>query len=237
MSSPQSHESRWWGMRERKAAILVVAAHPDDDILGCGASMAKWSKQGRSVTVVTVSDGVTARQSSPEDAAKRRAAGEAALVGLGVRRFHSHALPDNRLDTVPMLQLAQLVEDHLREVQPEIVVTHSLSDLNIDHRCVAEAVLTACRPQPGSQVRRLLSFEVPSSTGWMPGPAPFDPRYFVDVSTTLAAKLVSLQHYHDEMRDWPHARSYQGVEHLARWRGSSVGVEAAEAFEVARWLD
>ena len=116
------------------------------------------------------------------------------------------------------------------------MLTHFAKDLNIDHRVTHEAVITACRPQPGQSVERMLSFEVPSSTEWQsPGVEyPFVPNWFEEISGTLALKMKALKAYKSEMRQWPHVRSLQAVEHLARWRGASVGVEAAEAFMLIR---
>ena len=126
----------------------------------------------------------------------------------------------------------------IAEHQPSTVFTHHPGDMNVDHRCVHEAVVTACRPQPGNLVKTLLLFEVPSSTEWQtPWTAPvFAPNWFVEISQTLERKLAALDVYAAEMRPWPHPRSLQGVEHLARWRGASSGVDAAEAFVLARFL-
>jgi LmbE family N-acetylglucosaminyl deacetylase len=103
---------------------------------------------------------------------------------------------------------------------------------------VHEAAVTACRPQHGHPVKTLLSFEVPSSTEWQPPGSgyPFVPNWFIDISASLDRKLVALDAYARELRDWPHPRSRRGVENLARWRGATVGVEAAEAFILGRQL-
>jgi LmbE family N-acetylglucosaminyl deacetylase len=145
-------------------------------------------------------------------------------------------LPDNRLDEMARLDVIQRIEQVLARVQPEVVYTHAACDLNLDHQIVHEAVLTACRPLPDQGVKRILCFEVPSSTEWRgAGSAPaFVPNWFVDISATLAAKRAALGEYAGEMRPWPHARSIEACEHLARWRGASVGVVAAEAFMLAR---
>jgi LmbE family N-acetylglucosaminyl deacetylase len=140
------------------------------------------------------------------------------------------------LDAIPRLELVKLAERHVADIRPDIVYTHHAGDLNVDHRRVHEAVVTACRPQANCTVRRLLFFEIPSSTEWqVPGAAPaFLPNWFVDISAVLEAKMLALRAYHAEMRRWPHPRSYKGVSHLARWRGASVGCEAAEAFILGR---
>ena len=152
--------------------------------------------------------------------------------------MHCDDLPDNRLDSIPLLDITRRVEALIEQHRPATVFTHHADDLNIDHRRVHQAVMTACRPQRGHPVRTLLCFEVPSSTEWQPSGsgAPFAPNWFVDISDTLARKLAALDAYAAELRDWPHPRSRQGVEHLARWRGATVGCEAAEAFMLARCL-
>ena len=142
------------------------------------------------------------------------------------------------MDTVALLDITQAIESLITEHQPDTVFTHHAGDLNIDHRRMHEAVVTACRPQHGHPVKTLLCFEVLSSTEWqLPGSAPaFEPNWFVDISATLNRKMAALDAYAAELRDWPHPRSKQGVEHLAHWRGATVGVDAAEAFILGRKL-
>ena len=144
--------------------------------------------------------------------------------------------PDNRMDSLDLLDVVKAVEVRIKKLQPELVLTHFAKDLNIDHRKTHEAVITACRPQPGHPVKRLLSFEVPSSTEWQsPGVEyPFVPNWFEEITETLDLKINALKIYQSEMQQWPHARSLEAVKHLARWRGASVGVEAAEAFMLIR---
>ena len=216
--------------------VLVVAAHPDDDVLGCGGLMARLRADGADVRVLLLADGVSSRDEQPQELAERHANARSALAELGVGHVDIETLPDNALDTVPLLDIARLVSARTSEFAPDTVLTHSLTDLNIDHRLTAEAALIAARPQPGSPVRRVLHFEVPSATGWRPSGRPFDPRFHADVSGHVEAKLAALRHYDAEMRPFPHARSYEAVEALLRWRGASVGVAAAEAFEVSHWI-
>ena len=219
--------------------VLVVAAHPDDDVLGCGATIARWVQEGRQVVVAFLTDGVGARSDADQAAADRReAAARAAAAILGVTDLRFADWPDNQLDQVPLLELARHAESLVAELRPDTILTHHPGDLNIDHRRTCQAVLTACRPQPGFSVRTLWSFEVASSTEWqIPNPGlAFLPTAFVDVSGHLERKLEALDAYQEEIRDWPHPRSRQALEALARWRGASVGVTAAEAFVVHRLL-
>jgi len=223
--------------------VLIVAAHPDDEVLGCGGTVARHMIDGDEVHIVILVEGVTSRDKtrnsysrSKELSCLNRAAHDAKEL-LGATSLTFHNLPDNRLDSVDLLDITKLIEAHLDLVKPEIVYTHHVGDLNIDHRRVHEAVVTACRPLPGQTVRSLLFFEVPSSTEWQsPGIVPFTPNWFVDISETLELKMKALEAYSSEMRLWPHARSMEAVEHLARWRGSMAGCAAAEAFVVGRHI-
>jgi len=224
--------------------ILVIAAHPDDEVLGCGAAIARHAERGDTVHVVIMAEGATSRDQKRDREERRGELSELASAAheakeiLGVSTLVLHDFPDNRMDSVDLLDVVKVVEHHIARVRPSLVYTHHAGDVNIDHRRVHEAVITACRPQPLHPVKTLLFFEVQSSTEWQtPGSAPpFAPNWFVDVSTTLDAKLKALQAYEAEMRPWPHSRSWEAVEHLARWRGASLGVAAAEAFVVGRNL-
>ncbi len=226
--------------------VLVIAAHPDDEALGCGGTIVRYAAEGYSVHLAFLADGVGARdepgtelaQQQREALDRRRAAARKAAEILGAASVSFDDLPDNQLDSVPLLDITQRVEALIAEHVPSIVITHHAGDLNIDHRRVHQAVMTACRPQQGHPVRTLLAFEVPSSTEWQPpgSGSAFEPNWFVDISDTLAAKHAALEAYHEEMRDWPHPRSLEAVEHLARWRGATVGCEAAEAFVLLRQL-
>ena len=218
--------------------VLCVAAHPDDEVLGCGGTLARHAAAGDEVHVCLVAEGLTSRATGADASAlaELAAAARRADALLGVRDTVLLGLPDNRLDELARLQVIQRIERVLASVQPEVVYTHAACDLNLDHQIVHEAVLTACRPIPDQRVKRILCFEVPSSTEWRgagSGPA-FVPNWFVDISATLAAKRAALGEYAGEMRPWPHARSIEACEHLAGWRGASVGVAAAEAFMLAR---
>lgn len=217
--------------------VLVVAAHPDDEALGCGGTMARLAAEGATVDVLFLADGVGARGSAPDAAGlERRGMAERAAKALGARAPAFLDFPDNRLDTVPLLDVVTAIERHSRDLRPELVLTHHAGDLNVDHRLCCQAVLTAFRPLPGQSVRAIHGFEVASSTEWAfgaAGPA-FSPNLFWDIGDHFAAKLEALRIYAEEMRPFPHARSVEAVEACARWRGASVGVAAAEAFSVLR---
>lgn len=220
-------------------SVLVVAAHADDEVLGCGGTIARHVAEGDVVHVVFMADGVGSRGAGESNQHQRRnLARDEALQILGVSECNALDFPDNRMDSVPLLYVVQALEPIIEQVQPTRVYTHHHGDLNVDHRVTNQAVLTACRPMPGSSVREILTFEVMSSTEWAtPSVAPFVPNTFVDISNYLPKKLGALAAYDIEMRPVPHSRSIAHVEALARHRGNCVGLEVAEAFEVVRIVE
>lgn len=222
--------------------VLVVAAHPDDEVLGCGATMARHAAAGDAVCVLILGEGVTSRKGMPAPRRKAalkslQAAAKEAASRLGVKRLVFKGFPDNRFDTVARLDIVHAIEAVVADWKPEIVYTHGAYDLNVDHQVCAEAVKTATRPLPGSRVREVYSFEVPSSTEWRFDPAAaFHPDLFIDVSATLERKLHALAAYEPEMRSFPHPRSPEYVKALALVRGGQSGLAAAEAFRTVRRL-
>ncbi|HVZ53578.1 MAG TPA: PIG-L deacetylase family protein [Pseudolabrys sp.] len=223
-----------------KRRVAVIVAHPDDEVLGCGGTIRRHVLAGDEVAVFILADGETSRDGHAGSAAigARHEAAQKAAAILGVSQLVARSLPDNRMDSLPLLDVVKVIEQHIRDFSPDTVYTHHIGDLNIDHRCVHKAVVTACRPQGGHPVLNLLFCEIPSSTEWQtPGSGPaFAPNCFVDIAATLDAKMQALRAYEAEMRPWPHVRSYEAVEHLARWRGATMGCAAAEAFIVGRKL-
>jgi LmbE family N-acetylglucosaminyl deacetylase len=216
---------------------LVIASHPDDEVLGCGGTMARLAAQGVAVQSLFLSDGVTARAQVADTAlAARRRMGDRAAEVLGTQAPAYLDFPDNRMDSVDLLEIVTAIERQSAQVRPDVVFTHFGGDLNIDHRLCAQAVATAFRPTPGQSVKAIYTFEVPSSTEWSFGVAgaDFTPQIFFDIGDHLATKIEAIRCYAEEIRDFPHSRSYEAIEALARWRGASVGVQAAEAFGVLR---
>jgi len=228
-----------------KKSILVISAHPDDEILGCGGTIAKHADCGDDVHICLMVEGITSRQEKRNRNIVRtkleilsEASKNAANI-LGAKSIQTNQLPDNRLDSMDRLDLIKIIEKYVDVYKPDFVYTHHSGDLNVDHRRLHEAVITACRPLPNFKTRRILSYEVSSSTEWQTASSsmPFNPNWFVNISNQLDRKLKALAEYKLEMRDWPHSRSIKAVEHLARLRGSQVGVEAAEAFILLRSLE
>jgi LmbE family N-acetylglucosaminyl deacetylase len=223
--------------------VAVIAAHPDDEILGCGGSISSHIQQGDQVHVLIMAEGITSRLES-RDRAKAgdelselvKAAHTANQI-LGVTSLSLAQFPDNRMDSVDRLDIIKRIESFISQHKPSVIYTHHVGDVNIDHRLVHEAVVTACRPIPNRHiVSTILFFEVASSTEWQtPGSAPaFLPNWYVDITSTLDSKLKALAAYQSEMCEWPHARSIKSLEYLAKWRGSNIGVHAAEAFMLGR---
>lgn len=221
-----------------KTNVLAVVAHPDDEVLGCGATLARHVDEGAQVAVLILADGVTSREvgmsKTQSIIVERHKAARRACARLGVNDVTLLVHPDNRMDEVALLDIVQEIESVQKRCQPSIVYTHHAGDVNIDHRRVHDAVVAACRPLPSAVVRQLLFFETPSSSEWRPpaSMSPFAPNWFVDVSHYLPKKLAALSEYAEELRAFPHPRSIEAVEHLARWRGATVGCAAAEAFEL-----
>jgi LmbE family N-acetylglucosaminyl deacetylase len=223
------------------STVLVVAAHPDDEILGCGATAARLAQEGRDVYFAILGEGITSRHGTRDDAdasqlsrltQNARAAGHK----VGVKEVLLHKLPDNRLDTVPLLEVVKLVEGLVEKLRPEVIYTHHGGDLNIDHGVIHRAVLTATRPVAGQPVREIYAFEVPSSTEWafQRLEPVFRPNVFVDVSRTLEIKIAAMACYQTETREFPHPRSPEALRAIAARWGSVAGCAAAEAFELIR---
>lgn len=221
--------------------VLVVAAHPDDEILGCGGTMARLAGEGHEVRIAILAEGMSARSARREEADQKQmqhlhAQAQQAADKVGARELVLCKLPDNRLDTVPLLEVVKLVEDLVDRIRPEIIYTHHPGDLNVDHGVVHRAVLTATRPMNGQCVREIYAFEVPSSTEWAfqrlePS---FRPNVFVDIADSLETKVAALGCYGTEIREFPHPRSAEALRAIATRWGSVAGVKAAEAFELIR---
>ncbi len=216
--------------------ILVVAAHPDDEVLGCGGTIARHVADGDQVYIVIMADGVTARGETKAEARYAAAGKAAAVMGAQPPRFQSW--PDNQMDSVPLLSIAQKLEVEIAKINPEMIYTHHAGDLNIDHQLTNQAVMTACRPLPTSSVREICCFEVLSATEWA-SPSQqqaFIPNCAVDISEQLDTKITALEAYAEEMHPFPHARSYEAIRSLALLRGAQMGMAAAEAFIITRFL-
>lgn len=225
--------------RLKKQNVLVIAAHADDEALGCSGTIAKHKAEGDIVHIIFMTNGVSARSnSSNDDETSRNTALKQAVEVLGIDDYQCFDFPDNQMDSVPLLTIVKAIEKVITNFQPSIVYSHFAHDLNIDHQITHQAVMTACRPLRGNSVKKILSFEVLSSTEWQSSARySFQPQYIVDISLYWPTKVQALQCYHEELRDSPHSRSLTCIEALATLRGESHGFSKAEAFQVERILE
>lgn len=222
-----------------KNKVLIISAHPDDETLGCGGTIAKHKLQGDKIFQIFVSDGEGARVNNEKHLIKsidnRRFMAKKAAKILGVSETVFLDFQDNRLDAQPLLNIVKDLEFYINKIKPNIVYTHSDLDLNIDHQIVSRATLTACRPISVSSVKEIFFFEVLSSTEWnFKSSNNFNPNYFVDISKTLKIKLKALRLYKKELRPYPHPRSLLGVKILSKYRGMMSGLKEAEGFFLKR---
>jgi LmbE family N-acetylglucosaminyl deacetylase len=218
--------------------VLVLAAHPDDELLGPGATLARHAAAGDEVHSVILAEGATSRYDDDMVDVLADCAQEAGKV-LGATSVTVHRFPDQQLDVVPLVELTRTIEQHVDQLQPAVVYTHFPGDVNIDHERVARAVWVACRPYVVPQLRRLAVFDTASSTewGWPTAAAAFTPTLFVDVTDFLETKLAAMACYESELRPYPHPRSLRALRERAAYWGSRVGCAAAEPFQILREVD
>jgi LmbE family N-acetylglucosaminyl deacetylase len=213
--------------------VLVVAAHPDDESLGMGGTWRLLQEVGWELAILWYTNGVSSRSDMQEDRNTRSDGVQAVLNILQPSRYWHFDYSDNRLDGYPLLDLIQPLEAVIDEFRPHTIFTHWQHDLNIDHRIVFQAVMTACRPVPDQVVKSIYSFEVLSSTEWSVS-GQFCPNVYQDIGKHWPFKRRFMDCYRDELRAFPHSRSELSLESLATLRGSQVGVEKAEAFVLVR---
>jgi len=216
---------------------LLIVAHPDDEVLGCGGLIAKLINQGEQVRVVFVAEGTSCRYESmskqvQEEINFRNQCGIKALKSLGISSYKFYNLPCGRLDKEPIIEIAKIIEKEISDYKPTTVLTHSSNDVNNDHKIIYRAVVQATRPV-GKIVKNLLSFEILSSTEWNYIEV-FKPNIFVDITSTINAKINAMHCYSSEQPKYPHPRSDQVIMSLASMRGSQSGVEYAEGYQIIR---
>jgi LmbE family N-acetylglucosaminyl deacetylase len=219
--------------------VLCVAAHPDDEVLGVGGTLAKHAAAGDPVEILLLGDGEMARHETetPEARERKQERRDEARTAGGVLGVESMRILDyrgNQLDDYPLINVVRDIEDVIAETEPEVIYTHHYGDLNIDHQIVARAVKTAARPQVDSPVDRILAFETLSATEWaMPtADTAFQPTVFVDIEEQLDQKMEAIDVYASEMRERPHSRSIEAIENNALVWGDKYGLLAAEPFEL-----
>lgn len=216
--------------------ILVIAAHPDDEILGVGATLIKHVAEKDSVYCLILSKGVMSRPNAKTNKVSKLMS-ESKMAGkiIGFKEIYYADLPDNSFDTVALLEVVKIVERFLSEVKPDIVYTHFNGDLNIDHRITYCAVVTASRPCNKNFPKEILTFETLSSTEWQAKwNKQFCPNVYVNVEKYIDKKIEAMESYKSELRYYPHSRSVEGIKILAKYRGLEAGLKYAEAFQLIK---
>ena len=222
--------------------VLVVAAHPDDEILGVGATVARHAAEGDVVYALILGEGQTSRGEHREDIDRETVEALhkntlASAKAIGFHEVFFADFPDNRFDEVDLLDIVKAVEEKIRELKPQIVYTHYSGDLNVDHQYTARAVLTATRPIGDYCVEEIYAFETLSSSEWNfdhTVQAVFSPNVFVDVTEYYVQKEAAMQCYVSELCEFPHPRSLKGMDVLSKSRGMAAGMQRAEAFMLLR---
>jgi LmbE family N-acetylglucosaminyl deacetylase len=221
--------------------ILIIAAHPDDEVLGCGGTIARLVREGKQVHIVILANGLTSRakfeeSNSAELLRQHHERAQQAGSLMGASSVQVLGFPDQKLDALPLLEITHAIEREIERFQPDTIFTQHGGDLNQDHVITYRATLTATRPMAGGRVRFVYAYEVPSSTEWsFQRFAPhFQPSVFFDIADTLEVKIAAMQIYESEAREFPHPRSPQALKAIAHRWGSVVGLHAAEAFELVR---
>ena len=222
----------------KKKKILIFAAHPDDEVIGCGGTIAKLKKNGNEIFVCFVADGESSRNVKNIDELiknRKKAAIKSAKI-LGIKKLFFCDLPDNRLDTLSRLSIVKIIEKYILLIKTHTVFTHFYEDLNIDHQIIVK-LLSQLWPEKRTR-KKLLFFEIPSSTDWQISNKRknfFNPNWYEDISETKNIKIKAFKAYKDEIRKWPHPRSLKGINSLMQLRGATSGFKFAEAFVLGRF--
>jgi len=221
--------------------VLVIAAHPDDEVLGVGGTVLKHIEKGNEVNCLIMGEGITSRFNSRIEAPKNELnkLKEKCLKSgeiLGYSNIDFFDLPDNRFDSKNLLDIVKIIEKKLDTYKPNVIYTHFDGDLNIDHKITAQAVLTACRPLPNNIITELLSFDTASATGWGFSSNYFKPNVFIDITDQIEIKLNAMSVYDSEIFEYPHPRSIKALKIRASFWGSQVGIKYAEAFQLNRQI-
>lgn len=219
--------------------ILIVAAHPDDEVLGCFGTVSKLIKEGYEAYTLILGEGKTSRldtrkiEENKEQLEILNDEIKKANDIIGIKKCFVYDFPDNRFDSVDLLDIIKVISKIKEEIKPDIIFTHYENDLNIDHKITYQAVITATRPIENESVKEIYSFEILSSTEWQ-YPISFNPDVFFDIQDTIELKLNAMQCYKSELCLYPHPRSVEGIELNAKYNGMRVGKNYVEAFKSVR---
>jgi len=223
--------------------ILVIVAHPDDEVLGMGGTIAKLASEGCEVHLLIVTDGSSSQYKDDPNLAKiiedKKNETQNCAKILGIKEVHYGNLPDMKLDTIPHISINRVIEKYIDEINPDTVFTHFWGDVNADHQNVYKSTLVAVRPVMGQVVKRLYCYQVPSSTEWTPNKPDtmFVPNVFVNIEKFAEQKYDAFSKYTTELRDYPHPRSVQYLRETDIANGLKVGLKCAEAFMLLRQID
>ena len=234
-------------MNINKQRILVVVAHPDDELLGIGGTINKLvNDYGCQIKVVILGEGLTSRadhrnvEKFKSELIQHKSNIQLAQKELGYQELSVYDFPDNRFDTVPLLDLIKVIEKEKDLFKPDIIFTHHGGDVNIDHKLTFDAVITACRPLASELVKSIITFETLSGTEWIPSSEPkkFTPNfYFILSEQNVECKIKAMECYKFEKRDYPHPRSSRAIKNRAEMWGISIGNTFAEAFQIIRSIN
>ena len=206
--------------------ILVIAAHPDDEVLGMGGTIKKLSEAGNNMQLCVISEGASAQYSDKNMINERRESCIKAGKILGIQDFKFLNFPDAKLDSIPQLEINIEIEKIISEIYPEIVYTVSNGDFSKDHQKVFDSTLVATRPM-NKKIKKVISYELPG-----PRIEQFQPTMFEDISKEIVSKKEAMHEYKSEVEEFPHPRSIESIESLAKYRGSQSGLRYAEAFRL-----
>ena len=232
--------------------ILILAAHPDDEVLGMGGTIKKLSKGGNDIKIIFMSTGILSRRKIESKVSKqvftkdwmkknenniKSLRGDAKKAGkiLGVNEIEFMDFPDNEMDIVSTLMITKSIENSIKDFKPNVVYTTPQNDVNVDHQKVFASTLVATRPYKNSILQEVISYEIPSSTEWF-FPSQFSPNIFVDISKEFTSKIKAIKAYKTEIREFPHPRSIEALEVITKRWGSVSGFNYAEAFRLVRTL-
>jgi LmbE family N-acetylglucosaminyl deacetylase len=212
--------------------VLVIGAHPDDEVLGAGGTIAKHAAAGDEVVILIVSEGTTQQYDEVQIIEQKRENARECANHLGASEVHFGDLPDMQLDDIDHVKVNSVIEDVCDLVEPDIVYTHSQREVNQDHIAVHDSTLVATRP--GSGISTVLTYETPSSTDFSPSLDGFEPDFFVNIEDYLETKIKAFEFYETELREFPHPRSEEALRAIAKSRGVAGGMRFAEVFEILR---
>jgi len=219
--------------------ILIVAAHPDDEVLGCFATVAKLINKGYEAYTLILGEGKRSRENTEEPNNHKK---ELEILNneiikankkIGIKKVFIESFPDNRFDSVDLLDIVKVVSKIKNKIKPNIIFTHYEKDLNIDHQITYKAVITATRPMKDETVKQIYSFEILSSTEWN-YPLSFSPDTFFEVDKTINKKVDAMKMYRSELCKYPHPRSLKAIKLNAKYHGMRVGKKYVEAFKSVR---